>query len=76
MSSKHLRSGSQAFDRVRWLCDEAQKPAPGKQAHSNPEWCPAMTNQLAPSPHLTSCSGLPCSRSGRLGSPDGKANTG
>jgi hypothetical protein len=24
VSSKHLRSGSQAFDRVRWLCDDAK----------------------------------------------------
>jgi hypothetical protein len=41
-----LRSGSQAFDRVRWLCDDAQKPARGKHAHSNRGWWPAIRNRI------------------------------
>jgi hypothetical protein len=64
--SKHSRSGSQAFDRVRWLCDDAQKPARGKHAHSNRGWWPAIRNRigmnadrsvLANDPTFTSCLG-------------------
>jgi len=50
VSSKDLRSGSQAFDRLRWLCDDAQKPARRNHAHGNRGWCPAIRNQLAPAP--------------------------
>jgi hypothetical protein len=32
-------------DRVRWLCDEAQKPARGKHANSNRRWWPAIPRQ-------------------------------